>query len=226
MLDAPTHPVLARGLEPGRYLTIVARPIPENSILEIVQGFSARPRGITLAVVGAYTPETDPYHREVADAASDEVVFLGAVYDPQVLAPLRAHAIGYLHGHTVGGTNPSLVEALAAGNAVIAQDNAYNRWVAQGAALYFTDAADVDAAVSRLVDEPGLARELGAVARRRHLEEFTWERVAGQYAALLERYLPAARQAQRRSAARSARRSRARSTTRSARTTARTGGRT
>jgi len=224
VLDAPTAPVLAAGLEPGRYLTIVARPIPENSILEIVQGFSARPRGIRLALVGTYTPETDAYHREVADAASDEVVFLGAIYDPQVLGPLRVHALGYLHGHTVGGTNPSLVEALAAGNAVIAQDNAYNRWVAQDAALYFADAADVDLAVSRLVGEPGLADQLGAAARRRHLEEFTWERVAGQYAALLERYLPAARNARRRSARRSNARANVRASARSARAAIRTGG--
>ena len=51
---------------------------------------------------------------------------------------LRFHALGYLHGHTVGGTNPSLVEALGAGNPVIAHDNAYNRWVAQDAGLYFS----------------------------------------------------------------------------------------
>jgi len=191
--DAPTAPVRQLGLEPAQYLTIVARLIPENSILELVRGFSARPRGRRLVVVGACTPESDPYHRAVVDAGSDEVGFLGPVYDSHVLGPLRAHSLAYLHGHTVGGTNPSLVEALAAGNPVVAHDNAYNRWVAQDGALYVKDAAGVDGAVTRLIAEPDLAARLGAAASRRHQEEFTWEHVAGQYEALLERFLPRAR---------------------------------
>ena len=85
------------------------------------------------------SPRPIPYHRAGASAAaSDEVGFLGAIYDPERVQALRFHSCGYLHGHTVGGTNPSLVEAMAAGNPVIAHDNAYNRWVAQDAALYFT----------------------------------------------------------------------------------------
>ena len=55
------------------------------------------------------------------------------------LRALRFHSLGYLHGHTVGGTNPSLVEAMAAGNAVVAHDNPYNRWVAGDGALYFAE---------------------------------------------------------------------------------------
>ena len=62
--------------------------------------------------------------------ASDEVVFPGAIYDPEVVSGAALPLPLYLHGHTVGGTNPSLVEAMAAGNAVIAHDNGYNRWVA------------------------------------------------------------------------------------------------
>ena len=71
-------------------------------------------------------------------AASDEVSFLGAVYEPDDVAALRFHSVVYLHGHTVGGTNPSLVEAMAAGNAVVAHDNEYNRWVARDGARYFS----------------------------------------------------------------------------------------
>lgn len=190
---APVEPVQRLGLEPSRYLTIVARPIPENSILELVQGFSARRRGLRLAVVGSYTPDTDPFHRAVVDAASDEVDFVGAIYDAQVLGPLRAHALAYLHGHTVGGTNPSLVEALAAGSPVIAHDNVYNRWVAQDAGLYVLDAAGVDAAITRLIDEPALVTRMAEAARRRHQEEFTWEHVVDQYEDLLIRYVPTAR---------------------------------
>ena len=189
VLDAPIAPVTSRGLVPGRYLTLVCRPIPENSILELVTGFSARRRGVSLAMVGDYTPETDAYHRAVVDAASDEVVFVGSVYDPDELASLRLHGLAYLHGHTVGGTNPSLVEALAAGNPVIAHDNAYNRWVAGGAALYFRDADDASARIGALLDDEELRMRLGRTARARHAEEFTWEHVAGQYEELLSRFL-------------------------------------
>ena len=60
----------------------------------------------------------------------------GAIYDQATVKALRYHARAYLHGHTVGGTNPSLVEALAAGNMVIAHDNPYNRWTAGAAAIF------------------------------------------------------------------------------------------
>jgi glycosyltransferase involved in cell wall biosynthesis len=186
---APTAPVVERGLEPGRYLTLIARPIPENSILELVAGFSARPRGYRLAVLGDLDVE-DAYAREVRAAASDEVSFLGAIYAPDVVRALRFHGVGYLHGHTVGGTNPSLVEALGAGNPVIAHDNAYNRWTAADAAAWFRDSGDVDVEVTRLLEDPVERDRRATAARRRHAEEFTWEHVGGQYEALLLRYLP------------------------------------
>ncbi|MDT5350124.1 MAG: hypothetical protein QOH91_3411, partial [Mycobacterium sp.] len=151
--DAPTAPVEALGLEPKQYLTLIARPIPENSILELVEGFSAKMRGIQLAVLGAYDCDADSYHREVRDAASEEVVFLGAIYDPATVQALRYHSLGYLHGHSVGGTNPSLVEALAAGNPVIAHDNKYNTWVADNAALYFSTPADAEECIDELLDD-------------------------------------------------------------------------
>jgi glycosyltransferase involved in cell wall biosynthesis len=189
---APEDPVRSRGLEPGAYLTLICRPIPENSILELVTGFSAAHRGVRLAVLGTYLPDEDPYHRAVMDAASDEVVFLGSVYDPDELAALRFHGLAYLHGHTVGGTNPSLVEAMAAGNPVIAHDNEYNRWVAGDAARYFRTPAQVAEHVEALLGEPELRRRMSAAARERHRSEFTWEHVAGQYEALLERFAPRA----------------------------------
>lgn len=182
--ESPREPVTDRGLEPGRYLTLICRPIPENSVLELVQGFSRCERGVRLAILGNYQRE-DEYHCRVLDAASDEVVFLGAVYDNAVVQSLRLHSLGYLHGHTVGGTNPSLVEAMAAGNPIIAHNNQYNRWVAQDGALYFADAAEADAQITELIDNSALRHSLAAASRRRHAQEFTWEHVAGQYESLL-----------------------------------------
>jgi glycosyltransferase involved in cell wall biosynthesis len=187
VVDAPTAPVEAVGLEPKQYLTLIARPIPENSILELVEGFSAKKRGVQLAVLGSYDRHADSYHRAVSDAASEEVVFLGAIYDPATVQALRYHSLGYLHGHTVGGTNPSLVEALAAGNPVIAHDNKYNTWVADNAGLYFSSSADVEECIDQLLDDAELARKLSRNALVRFDSEFTWEHVAGQYEALLRK---------------------------------------
>ncbi len=187
---AKTAPVTSRGLEPGRYATLICRPIPENSILELVQGFCAERRGHRLAMLGDYEPDVDPYHRAVMAAANDEVIFLGAIYDPAEVAALRFHGSAYLHGHTVGGTNPSLVEAMAAGNAVVAHDNEYNRWVAQDGAVYFRTAQDAASAITEVLGDPHRRATMAAASRRRHAEEFTWQHVAGQYEELLVRYLP------------------------------------
>jgi glycosyltransferase involved in cell wall biosynthesis len=189
--DAPVEPVQRLGLVPGEYLTLVARPIPENSILEIVQGFSARRRGKRLVLLGNYD-KADPYHAQVLAAASDEVMFAGAIYDKAVVQALRFHGLAYAHGHTVGGTNPSLVEAMAASNPVIAHDNPYNRWVAQDAALYFADAAGFAACVDELLASPDKRAALRQASAARFLQEFTWDHVAGQYEALLLKFLPAA----------------------------------
>lgn len=187
--NAPAD-LLPDELEAGRFLTLIARPIPENSILELVQGFSRRDRGVKLAVLGNFSPDEDSYHRQVMDAASNEVVFLGAIFEPALVQALRFHSIAYLHGHTVGGTNPSLVEAMAAGNPVIAHDNAYNRWVAQDGGVYFTSADDVAKILDQLLDDPERLAQMQAASLRRHASEFTWDHVAGQYEELLLKFLP------------------------------------
>lgn len=190
VLEADEAPVRALGLEPGRYLTLICRPIPENSILELVQGFSAKPRDHKLVLLGNYDAQTDDYHRQVIEAASDDVVFLGAIFDPDVVQPLRFHSALYLHGHTVGGTNPSLVEALGAGNPVLAHDNVYNRWTAGPGQAYFTTAADVAAELDAILGSPELLARMSADARERYRSGLTWHQIGEQYRLLLDRYLP------------------------------------
>jgi len=186
--EAPSAPVRELGLEPGGYLTLVCRPIPENSVLELVRGFSASPRHHKLVVVGPYD-RSDPYHAEVMEAASDQVMFPGAIYDQSLLRALRFHSAMYLHGHTVGGTNPSLVEAMAAGNAVLAHDNEYNRWVVGDGAVYFATAAEAGAALDAVLTDTARLARMRAASRARYHEEFTWEHVAGQYEDLLKTVL-------------------------------------
>ncbi|MFG5408674.1 DUF1972 domain-containing protein [Piscinibacter sakaiensis] len=169
------------GLEPGRYCTLIARPEPENSLLEIVEAFSARRRGVKLIVLGNLRPERVRYHARVQAAASDEVIFAGAIFDAAIVRALRLYGLVYLHGHQVGGTNPSLLEAMGAGNPVIAHDNRFNRWVAGGSALFFDDAASCAQALDTVLAQPGLRLRLAEAATRRATTAFRWDRVLQRY---------------------------------------------
>jgi glycosyltransferase involved in cell wall biosynthesis len=188
LADLPADPVRALGLSPGRYWTVVARPEPENSLLEIVESFSRRTRSVRLAVLGRYEPERNAYHRAVMQAASPEVSFLGAIYDATIVQALRLHAAGYLHGHQVGGTNPSLVEAMGAGNAVIAHDNRFNRWVAGPSATYFSGADSCATALDALLDSPERIAAMRSSILARFEEAFTWDTVLAQYLEMLTRW--------------------------------------
>lgn len=187
--EAPEEPVRSLGLVPGNYLTLIARPEPENSILEVVQGFSARKRGVVLAILGNYE-DNNIFHKTVKAAASGEVRFLGAIYDKAVVQALRFHSLAYVHGHQVGGTNPSLVEALGASNPVIAHDNKFNRWVAGEKAQYFNGASGFDAALTSLLSKPEEISIMKHASKRRFETEFTWEKILGDYERLLREYLP------------------------------------
>jgi glycosyltransferase involved in cell wall biosynthesis len=186
--DVASAPVTALGLEPNRYLVSIARIEPENSILEMVRTFSAQPRGLKLVVLGKFE-DGNEYHQKVKRAASDEVYFPGAIYDKSVVTALRRHALAYMHGHQVGGTNPSLVEALGAGNAVIAHDNRFNRWVAGNAQFFFADDASLNAAIIKLAHDPAAVDAARGSAKRQHEEKFLLDSVHAQYVQILEKLI-------------------------------------
>ncbi len=173
------------GLELKRYATVVARPEPENSILEIVEAWSRRPRGMPLVIVGDYEGEANAWRTRVKDAAGDEVKFIGEVRGGDELSSLRRGACLYIHGHTVGGTNPSALEALAAGNPVLAHDNPFNRWVLADAAVYFTDRDSCARALDGLLGDQAILEKLGTRALELAKERFGLETCHLAYERLL-----------------------------------------
>lgn len=175
----------ALGLEPGHFVTVIARPEPENSMLEIVRAFSRHQRGLKLVMLGQYQPDRNAYHRAVVAAASDEVLFPGAIYDRSLVDALRLYGRLYIHGHQVGGTNPSLVEALGAGSAVLAHDNRFNRWVAGVGARFFVDEDSCAQQLDRLLPDNVELERLRAASRARFREAFTWDTILRQYEQLL-----------------------------------------
>ncbi|MDP6460338.1 MAG: DUF1972 domain-containing protein [Gemmatimonadota bacterium] len=185
--DADEAKLLPLGVRAGEYHLVVCRIEPENHVLEIVRGYRASGCRRPLLVVGnadgtAYSAAVRAAAAEGEDAAG-RVLFPGAVYDGGALTALRFHCRTYIHGHSVGGTNPSLLEALACGNEVIAHDNPFNREVLGGGADYFAGEAALSACLSRTEGTP-LAPERREVAWRIVRERYTWPQIVEQYASV------------------------------------------
>jgi glycosyltransferase involved in cell wall biosynthesis len=187
LLDTATDSLVLEqlGLRPMQYVTVIARAEPDNSILSMVRAFSAKSRNIKMVVLGKYLPETVGYHAQVRAAASDEVIFPGAIYTKQVVQALRRNSLFYLHGHQAGGCNPSLVEAMGAGNPVIAHDNRFNRWVVGKGAVYFKDEASCQGALEQLIDNADQLQRYAELNRRRAAALFDWAAVLASYDELL-----------------------------------------
>lgn len=184
----PAAPLAALGLEPDRFHLAVARFERENHILEIVQGYRASATTLPLVVVGS-APYSSEYTRAVRDAAEsdDRIRLLGGVWDQELLDALYAHARAYLHGHSVGGTNPSLLRAMGAGTATVAFDVGFNREVLDDDGWWFRDAAELAAVMDAVDDDPALVAARGLRSRERVARVFRWDDVADGYEGLAER---------------------------------------
>jgi glycosyltransferase involved in cell wall biosynthesis len=184
--SAPISALTELKIKSREYLIAVARIEPENSILEIVRAYSKSTQAVPLVLLGGLDNK-NKYHRAVKAAASPSVIFPGPIYDRSTLAALRFHALAYIHGHQVGGTNPSLVEALGAANPIIAHDNPFNRWVAGPNQLYFKDETQLTQHIDTAISSQAWRSLAASQSRLRHCQEFTWERVLAAYEALLTR---------------------------------------
>lgn len=175
------------GLEKGKYAIVIARPEPENSILEIITAFSSHHREQKLVVLGEYDRSND-FQADVLNSASSDVVFLGAIYDNRILDALRLFSCLYIHGHTVGGTNPSLIEALGSGQPVLAHDNKFNRWVAGEGAAFFKDVGECNARLDEILGSSSRVENMSDFSRRRFNDAFKWGDILQQYEDLLLKY--------------------------------------
>jgi rhamnosyltransferase len=136
------------------YVLVIARLEPENTLLLTIEAMRRCTNlCIDTIIVG---PTTTPHYAEtLAPLATQNVRFVGGVYDRDVLDQLRGGCLAYIHGHTVGGTNPSLLEALSrVGAPVFCHDNKYNREVAGSAAEYYASVEQLEALVRVAVDSP------------------------------------------------------------------------
>lgn len=172
------------GLEAGRFHLVVARFEPENHVDVIVDGYTASAVKYPLVVVGS-APYSAAYTKHIADtaAADDRIRILGGVWDQELLDQLYANAFTYLHGHSVGGTNPSLLRAMGAGTAVLAWDVNFNREVL-GPAPTFRDPSSVKLLIEQAESDPDSTAAAGAAHQARAATTYKWDEVSLGYEAL------------------------------------------
>lgn len=169
------------GLEAGGYHLVVARFEPENHVDMIIEGYVASDARLPLVVVGS-APYAHEYTRRCTDLAHGDprVRFLGGVWDQKQLDQLYANAYTYLHGHSVGGTNPSLLRAIGAHTATIAYDVVFNREVLLEGGRFFADAGEVTQRVHEAeLDAGGVERDADYLETR--AADYDWETVTDSY---------------------------------------------
>lgn len=134
-------------LHPNEYYLSIARIEPENNIEIIIKGYLAADKRHPLVIIGN---TSTPLGKRISKKYSDpHIIFPGAIYDTDLLNNLRHYSLGYFHGHSVGGTNPSLLEAMACGCRIIAHENVFNRTILGHDADYFTDATEITAILNK-----------------------------------------------------------------------------
>ncbi|MEV8212995.1 DUF1972 domain-containing protein [Leifsonia sp. NPDC077715] len=181
----PSSGLAELGLEPGGYHLVVARFEPENHVDVIVEGYRRSGAKLPLVVVGS-APYAAEYSQRITDAAAGDarIRLLGGVWDQELLDQLYANALTYVHGHSVGGTNPSLLRAMGAATAVIAYDVGFNREVAGPDARYFGDPEEARMHVEAAETMPESTKSSGSALQKRALERYDWDGVAQGYTEL------------------------------------------
>jgi glycosyltransferase involved in cell wall biosynthesis len=180
--SAPIDGITALGLRPDDYHLVVARFEPENHVLEIVEGYRASGAAAPLVVVGS-APYAAEYTQRIHTAAAGDprIRLLGGVFDQDLLDALYFHARTYVHGHSVGGTNPSLLRAMGAGTAVIAWDVNFNRETLDDLGWFFEDASEVERHFTDLELDREQVPTLSAAVQARAKDNFRWDDVATAY---------------------------------------------
>jgi len=187
--DIPSHQPSPEILESWElkadgYYLIVCRLEPENHVLEILKGFQLAKTALPLVVVGDIDRQT-AYIRKLLAFRGDRIHFVGTVYDQENLCALRYYCRAYFHGHSVGGTNPSLLEAMACSNAVIAHENCFNREVLGASGQYWSTSDEVTSLVNALDEDRVDALARGIMAREIVRTRYQWNRIADAYLELL-----------------------------------------
>jgi glycosyltransferase involved in cell wall biosynthesis len=162
----------------GRYNLSICRIEPENSIEAILQAFADQPND-QLVLVGNWEHSAFARNMRKTYGGLPNIELKDPIYDQARLEALRRNACAYVHGHSAGGTNPSLVEAMSSGLAVLAFDVSYNRYTTGHVARYWRTSAELSQLLrqAKQSDMAHMALQLSQLAA----QHYTWCHVAEQY---------------------------------------------
>ncbi|WP_297791295.1 beta 1-4 rhamnosyltransferase Cps2T [uncultured Anaerococcus sp.] len=173
-----------KGLSKKDYYLVVGRFVPENSFEIMIREFMKSKSKRDFALI---TNVNDKFLNELEERLhfkkDPRIKFVGTVYDQELLKKIRENAYAYLHGHTVGGTNPSLIEALGSTDLNLLVDVGFNKEVAEDAALYWSmgegSLSDlINKADTLLIDKK---EEFGNRAKSRVIDKYSWDYICKKY---------------------------------------------
>ncbi len=173
------------GVEPGKYYVNIARLVPENNYETMVREFIASHTNKDLVIAASL--ENNKFYeklkRQFGTERDSRIKFVGGIYDQELLKKIRENAYGYIHGHSVGGTNPSLLEALGTLDLNLLYDVGFNREVGEEGALYWGLGEGELKTLIEKADKMSTEeiQGLGEKAKMRIRKCYTWERICGMY---------------------------------------------
>lgn len=173
-----------KGLSPKSYYLVVGRFVPENNYETMIREFIKSHSKRDFALI---TNVSDKFLEELKEKThfdqDPRIKFVGTVYDKELLMKIRENAYGYFHGHEVGGTNPSLLEALGSTDLNLLLDVGFNREVAEDSALYWTKQSGNLASLIDQADgmSAGEISSLGEKSSQRIAESYSWQYISDKY---------------------------------------------
>ena len=176
-----------KGLSPKSYYLVVGRFVPENNYETMIREFMrSRSKRDFALITNVNDKFLDELEERTHFRSDPRIKFVGTVYDQELLMKIRENACAYLHGHEVGGTNPSLLEALGSTDLNLLLDVGFNREVAENAALYWTKEPGNLAALIERVDVMGYAeiKTIGRFAKDRITNTYGWIFISNNYKGL------------------------------------------
>lgn len=165
-------------LQEHKYHMLIARMEPENNIETILDGFDQSKSEEPFLVVGKTTNEFGQYLEKKFEH-NKNIQFLGGIYDIEILNNLRFYANLYFHGHSVGGTNPSLLEAMSSGALIAAHNNIFNKSILENEAFYFVNSSEVSALI--LKEEKTIRKEYVSKNIEKIKTLYTWAKIIDDY---------------------------------------------
>ena len=173
-----------KGLKPFGYYLVVGRFVPENNYETMIREFMLSHSKRNFAIITNVNEKfLDELEKKLHFKQDKRIKFVGTVYDQELLMKIRENAYGYFHGHEVGGTNPSLLEALGSTDLNLLLNVGFNKEVAEDAAVYWKKEKGNLAALIDKMDKvsPEMRAEYGKKAKQRVRDAYSWQYICDRY---------------------------------------------